>query len=100
MEVTLLGVVERLMEVVKKARLFRRNKVPLRHKVRACILYMAGLSTREIAYTVQAVPASREAVRQWVARLATLSKALEPKARVIVAIDETKMKLNGKPLYV
>jgi len=66
---------------LREVKLFRRNKVSLWHKVKACILYMAGLSIREIAYTVHAIPASREAVGRWFSRPVGLSKTVEPKVR-------------------
>jgi len=100
LEVISIGVVEWFLEAVKKARLFKRNKVSLRHKVKAGLLYMAGLSTRGIAEVVRAVPASREAVRQWAHRFAALPSLTEPKARRCLAVDETKLKLNGKHLFV
>jgi len=94
------GVVEFLLEAVKRARLFKPNKVSLRHKVKAGLLYMAGLSTRTIAEVVRAVPASREAVRQWVHRLATLPSQAEARIRRCLAIDETKLKVNGNQVFV
>jgi len=48
-----LGVVELLLEAVKRAKVFKRNKILLRHKVKAGLLYMAGLSTRTIAEVVR-----------------------------------------------
>jgi len=56
------GVVELLLEAVKKARIFRRNKVSLHHKVGAYLLYMFGLSVRCVSEF--GVPAGREAVRR------------------------------------
>ena len=92
------GVVELLLEAVKKARIFRRNKVSLHHKVRAYLLYMSGLSVRRVSEF--GVPASREAVRQWVHRFAELPSMLKPKVRRAIAVDETKLKVNGSHLFV
>jgi len=38
-------------------------------KVRAVLLYMAGLSYRDITYVLRVVPCSHEAVRLWVKKL-------------------------------
>ena len=100
MEVISIDVVELLLEAVEKARVFKRNKVSLRHKVEAGLLYMAGLSTQCIAEVVKAVPASREAVRQRVHRLATLASQAEARVRRCLAVDETRLKVNGNQVFV
>ncbi len=95
-----MGIVELLLKAVKKTGISKRNKVSLRHKVKAGLLYMAGLSTRAIAEVVRAVPASREAVRHWVHRLAALPSQAEAKVRRCLAVDETKLKVNGNQVFV
>ncbi|MEM3019698.1 MAG: DDE-type integrase/transposase/recombinase [Candidatus Bathyarchaeia archaeon] len=46
------------------------------------------------------VKASREAVRLWIHRLEMLVYHGPPRARVLVAMDETKTKLCGRWLYL
>jgi len=96
----MLEVVELLLKAVEKARVFKRNKVSLRYKVEAGLLYMAGLSTRCISEVVKAVPASREAVRQWVHRFASLMSQAEARVRRCLAVDETKLKVNGSQVFI
>ena len=69
-------------------------------KVRAVLLYMAGLSYRDIAYVLRVVPCSHEAVRLWVKKLELLTVKVEAKPRRMVAADETKVKVNGEWCYV
>jgi transposase-like protein len=88
------------LEAVKGAGLFKRNKVSLEVKVRAIILYLAGLSTRGMTERYGLIKASREAVRLWVHKLESLAYHGPPRPRRLVAIDETKAKLNGEWLYL
>jgi len=46
------------------------------------------------------IKASREAVRLWVHKLESLAYHGPPRPRRLVAIDETKAKLNGEWLYL
>ena len=95
-----MGALERLLEAVKGAGLFKRNKVSLEVKVRAMVLYLAGLSTRGMTERYGLIKASREAVRLWVHKIESLAYHGPPRPRRLVAIDETKAKLNGEWLYL
>ncbi|MBS7605890.1 MAG: hypothetical protein QXW55_05465 [Candidatus Bathyarchaeia archaeon] len=55
--------IEWLLEALRNSSLFRINRFSLQAKVRAILLYMAGLSYREITYVLRVVPCSHEAVR-------------------------------------
>lgn len=81
-------------------RIFKRNKVRLEEKVYACILFLAGLSTRCMTERYGLIEASREAVRVWVHKLEGLVYHGPPRRRFMVAVDETKTKLNGVWLYL
>jgi len=59
---------------------------------------MSGLSFRRVSEF--GVPASREAVRQWVHRFAELPSLLRPKVRRAVAVNEAKLKVNGQYLFI
>ncbi|MEM4310971.1 MAG: hypothetical protein QXX95_01085 [Nitrososphaerales archaeon] len=54
-----------LLKALENSGLFRINRFSLQMKVRAVLLYMAGLSYREITYVLRFVPCSHEAVRLW-----------------------------------
>jgi transposase-like protein len=64
-------------------------------KVRAVLLYMAGLSYRDITYVLRLVPCSHEAVRLWVKRVKQVIVNIEAKPRRMVAF-ETKIKADGE----
>jgi len=52
-----------LLKALKDSGLFRRNRFSLQVKVRAVLLYMAGLSYGDITYVLRVVPCSHESVR-------------------------------------
>jgi transposase-like protein len=68
--------------------------------VRACVMYMAGLSYRSLTVTSGLIPVSHVAVHCWVKVLNGLIQSCKPKIRRAIAVDETVLKLNGEPLYV
>ncbi|MEM3507423.1 MAG: hypothetical protein QW589_03415 [Candidatus Bathyarchaeia archaeon] len=61
---------------------------------------MAGLSLRAITERYGLIKVSKEAVRLWVHRLEALTYHGPSKLRRLIAIDETKTKLNGEWLYL
>ena len=65
------------------------TRVSLRHKVRGCIMYMAGLSFRGMTERTGLIPASHVAVYYWVQKLKGLIRICKPKVRRAVAVDET-----------
>jgi transposase-like protein len=69
-------------------------------EVRAVLLYMAGLSYRDIAYVLRVIPCSHEAVRLRVEKLERLTVKVEAGPRRMVAVDETEIKVNGEWCYV
>lgn len=84
-----------LLEALRDSDLFRINRFSLQAKVRAVLLYMAGLSCREITYVLRVVPFSHGAVRLWVKRLELVTVRVEAKARRMIAVDETRSGLMG-----
>jgi transposase-like protein len=88
-----------LLKALRDSGLFRRNGFSLPLKVRAVLLYMAGLSYRDIAYVLRVVPCSHEAVRLWVKRLEQLTVKVEARPRRMAAVDEAKIKVNGERRY-
>ena len=95
-----MGSFEWLLEAVERAGIFRRNKVSVEHKVKGCIVYMAGLSFRGITERAGLIPASHVAVYYWVQKLKGLIHSCRRKVRRAVAVDETKLKVNGQYLFV
>jgi len=92
-----IGAFKWLLKAVKKAGIFKRNKVSVRHKVKACLMYMAGLSYRGMTVASGLIPASHVAVYYWVQKLKGLVQDCVSKVKVrrAVAVDETKLKVNG-----
>lgn len=81
-------------------RYFVRHKVSREIKAEAIRLYMDGLSLRVIARKFHV---SKESVRQWILKFeeAFAGKELtEKKERQIILLDETKLKRNGRIVYV
>ena len=89
-----------LLKALKDSCLFRRNRFSLHVKVKAVLLYMAGLSYRDITYVLRFVPCSHKAVRLWVKKLEQVNVNVEAKHRRTVAVDETKIKADEEWCYV
>jgi transposase-like protein len=85
-----------LLKAVQDARIFRRNRRPLRSKILACLLYLRGLSYRAMTYQTRVIEASHVSVFRWVHALKGIVSHPPRSERKIVAIDETKLKINGK----
>jgi len=92
-----MGAFEWLLEAVKKARLFRRDKVSVEHKVRACLMYMSGLSTRDMTVRTGLIPASHVAVHYWLRKVKGLVQTFESKVRQTIAIDEDRVEGEWSP---
>jgi len=90
-----------LLKAVQDARIFRRNKRPLRSKILACLLYLAGgLSYRGMTYQTGMIDASHVSVCRWVHAMRAIVSRVPVKERKVVAIDETKLKIKGRQVFV
>ena len=89
-----------LLKAVQDAHIFKRNKRPLESKVVACLLYMSGLSYRAMTYQTRLIGASHVSVHNWVHALKGVVSRVPAKERKVVAMDETKLKINGRQVYV
>jgi putative transposase len=89
-----------LLKAVQDARIFKRNKRPLGSKVIASLLYMSGLSYRAMTYQTRVIEASHVSVFRWVHALKGIVSHPPRSERKIVAIDETKLKINGRQVFV
>ena len=87
---------DRMVEKARQQEVFSREDTPTERRVLAAFLYHAGLSYRRIEPFVDR---SYEAIRQWFHRLKHL---FEPdyRARQEVAVDETKIEIDGEQHYV
>ena len=83
----------------KVSRLFKFNKYPLDEKAYTVMLYIAGLSLRDLSERYCITMASRESVRRWFHRFSRIF-SMEKRFRRAVALDETVVKLHGLRAYV
>lgn len=89
-----------LLKAVQDGHIFRWNKRPLRSKIVACLLYVAGLSYRGVTLQTGIIPACYRSVHYRVQQLRNITAGVEAEERRFVAIEETKQKINGRLLFV
>ncbi|MGC9075697.1 MAG: DDE-type integrase/transposase/recombinase [Conexivisphaera sp.] len=89
--------IRELAEAIRAIGVFRRNKIPIEEKARAVLLYMAGLSSWEIA---EELGVSHASVLDWARAVASMPGSVPPRERRLVAVDETELKVNGRMVYV
>lgn len=88
-----------LDQVVTRARtqeVFSREDVPTEQRVEAAFLYQLGLSYREVG---EWLGHSHQAVHEWYTALADLF-APEPATHRTVVVDETKVTVEDREVYV
>ena len=89
-----------LIEYIKSTKVFRRNKKNIELKILAALLYFFGLSLRKTSLFLSLFEEiSHESVRIYYHKLKAVLKP-EKKKRRFVAIDETKLKLENKQIFV
>ena len=90
-----------LIEHIKVTKVFRRNKKDVELKILAALLYFFGLSLRKTSDFLSLFEEiSHESVRIYYHRLKTVLKQPTKKKRRLIAIDETKIKLEKKQIFV
>jgi putative transposase len=72
----------------------------LRAKVLASLLYTSGLSYRAMTYQTRVIEASHVSVFRWVHALRGIVSRVPKRERKLVAIDETKLKIKGRQVFV
>ena len=92
-----MSALQALVDMVKEAKVFKRNKTSLEKKVLASMLCFAGLSYRKVAGLVGGM--SRMAVQRAFIAMKGLPKP-ERRHRRLIAVDETKAKLKGKQFFI
>jgi transposase-like protein len=80
-------------------RLFRRHSYSPLEKLYSVILFIAGLSLRDVSERLCLTFASRESVRIWAHRSSSLFRPSR-RVRRLVAVDETVLKVNGQTCYL
>ena len=80
-------------------RLFRHHRYSPLEKLCSVILFIAGLSLRDVSERFCLTFASRESVRIWAHRSSSLFKPSK-RVRRLVAVDETVLKINGQTCYL
>jgi putative transposase len=80
-------------------RLFRHHRYSPLEKLYSVILFISGLSLRDISERFCLTFASRESVRIWAHRSSSLFRPSK-RARRLVAVDETVLKVNGQICYL
>jgi len=89
---------EDLVRIVKKRKIFKRNKKSLNVKVIAGLLYYFGLSTRKVSKVLSLFEEiSHESVRKYYHSLQKVFKEPRKKRKRLIAVDETVLKM-GKTL--
>ena len=85
------------MEKVLEAKnIFERERKNMKTRALGVILYHFGISLRNTSMVISSFePASHEAVREWYLRAANIFQVRKAERKTI-AIDETKIKINGK----
>ena len=92
---------KQLVDYVKSTKVFRRNKKNVELKILAALLYFFGLSLRKTSnYLSLFEEISHESVRIYYHRLKKVLKQPRKKKRRLIAIDETKLKLERKLIFV
>jgi transposase-like protein len=79
--------------------LFRFHRYSPLEKIYSVILFTAGLSIRDLSMRLRLTGASRESVRIWVHRFSSSFKPSK-RARRLVAVDETVLKVKGQTCYL
>jgi putative transposase len=78
---------------------FRFHRYLLVEKLYSVVLFIAGLSLRDLSEWFCLTGASRESVRVWVHRFSHLLRPLR-RMRRLVAIDETVLRVNCQICYL
>ncbi|AEF96081.1 IS6 family transposase [Methanotorris igneus] len=93
--------IEVIKERIKEKKLFKRNKIPVEIKILAGLLYYLGLSLRKTSsFLSQFGKISHESVRTYYHTIKEVLNEPERKTRNLIAIDETKLKVGDKTIYV
>ena len=90
------GMLSHIMEVLEAKKIFERNRTPVRIRALGILLYHLGLSLRNCSMVLSSFTVvSHESVRLWYHKSYQLF-SVEKRYREVIAVDETKIKINGR----
>jgi transposase-like protein len=93
-------VLQWVVDALRAKRIFLRARTDDFVRALGIVLYHLGLSLRDASLVLEGfVPRSHEAVRQWYERARHLFQ-VESRSRRAIAVDETKVKIQGRRMYV
>ncbi len=93
--------IQQIIEEIKAKKVFRRNKRKIELKILSAILYFYGLSLRKASKFISLFQKmSHESIRTYYHRIKRILKPPEKKERRLIAIDETKLKLENRHIFV
>jgi transposase-like protein len=81
------------------ASLIRFHRYPPVEKLYSVVLFIAGLSMRDLSERLCLTGASRESVRIWVHRFSSIFRPSR-RVRRLVAVDEAVLKMSGQTRYL
>ncbi len=91
-----MGMLNQIVELLEDRKIFVRQRTNHETKVIALLVYHAGLSYRKTSKIIGNLePFSYEALRKWYKKCVTFFHP-KKKQRKIIAVDETKVKLEGR----
>lgn len=89
-----------MVDAFRAKRVFQRARTEDEIRALGVVLYHLGLSLRDASLVLTAFQGrSHEAVREWYARAKGLFQ-VQPRSRRARAVDETKVKVQGRWLYL
>ena len=93
------GMLSHIMEGLESKKVFERKRKNSKSRALGILLYHYGLSLRKCRAVVSSFePVSHESIRKWYHKTGSIF-SVGKCYRKIVAVDETKLKINGK-LYI
>jgi len=93
------GMLSHVVKVLEAKKIFERNRKDMKYRALGILLYHYGLSLRKCESVISSFePVSYEAIRKWYHKADQLF-TIETGYHEVIAVDETKVKINGK-LYI
>jgi len=93
--------IQQLIEEIKAKKVFRRNKKKIELKILSALLYFYGLSLRKESKFISLFEKiNHESIRIYYHRIKRILKPPGKKKRRLIAIDETKLKLEDKQIFI
>lgn len=97
----MLPTLHQLIEEIEATKVFRRNKKDVKIKILSALLYFFGLSLRKTSKFMSLFQdINHESARIYFHKLKKVIMLPEKKERKLIAIDETKLKLENKQIFV